>query len=73
MTEQVNTPQHYLTGSIECIDAMEEMLEPIEFAGYLRGNVFKYLWRCKYKGETIKDLEKAEWYLKKLIKVLNNG
>lgn len=72
-TEYIHTPKHYLSGSIECIDAMEEMLEPEEFAGYLRGNVFKYLWRCMYKGETIKDLEKAQWYLNKLIGTLNDG
>lgn len=72
MKEQINSPKHYLTGSIECIEAMEEMLEPEEFAGYLRGNVFKYLWRCKYKGEMQKDLEKANWYLTKLIGTLSN-
>lgn len=73
MKEQIDSPKHYLAGNIECIEAMEEMLDSAEFIGYLRGNVFKYLWRCRYKGETIKDLEKAEWYLKKLIGILNNG
>jgi hypothetical protein len=28
----------------------------------------KYLWRFDYKGEPIKDLKKAQWYLERLIK-----
>jgi hypothetical protein len=28
----------------------------------------KYLWRFDYKGEPIKDLKKAQWYLEKMIK-----
>ena len=33
---------------------------------FLRGNVIKYLWRYENKGGK-QDLEKAEWYLKRLI------
>ena len=40
--ELVNCPQHYNSGDIECIDAMEAMLSRKEFIGYLRGNSFKY-------------------------------
>ena len=36
--------------------------------GYLQGNVIKYIWRYNYKGG-LQDLQKAEWYLKKLIEV----
>ena len=38
----VNHPPHYNQGDIECIDAIEAMLSPEEFIGYLRGNSFKY-------------------------------
>jgi|TARA_R110002072_G_C7757858_1_gene518069 hypothetical protein len=39
-----------------------------EFHGYLKGACMKYMSRYKYKGNAIQDLEKAEWYLKRLIK-----
>lgn len=65
--DMVNSPSHYKTGKIECIEAMEAMLTPEEFIGYLRGNAFKYLWRYKDKNG-IEDLRKANWYLDRLIK-----
>jgi len=36
------------------------------FAGYLRGNCMKYLWRYRHKGG-VQDLKKGEFYLKALI------
>lgn len=65
--DPVASPAHYTSGGIECIDAMEAALTPEEFRGYLRGNCIKYLWRCELKGRTMEDLEKCEWYLKRLI------
>ena len=35
---------------------------------YLKGNVLKYVARYKFKGEPLEDLEKAQWYLNRLIK-----
>ena len=49
---------------------MEAMLSREEFIGYLRGNHFKYMWRMRKKENLAQDLEKAEWYLKKLKKVI---
>ena len=63
----VNRPHHYNTGSIECIEAIEESMEPDQFKGYLKGNIMKYLWRYDYKGKPVEDLRKARWYLEKLI------
>jgi hypothetical protein len=68
----VNKPKHYNQGTIECIDAIEAMLTHEEFVGYLRGNSLKYRWRFRYKNG-IEDLRKAEWYEKRLLKVLNNN
>ena len=65
----VNSPKHYNTGEIECIDSIEAMLTKEEFIGYLRGNSHKYRWRFRYKNG-IEDLKKAEWYENKLLKVL---
>ena len=63
----VNSPAHYKTGSIECIDAIEASLTKEAFRGYLKGNVEKYVWRYETKGNPKQDLEKAQWYLNKLI------
>lgn len=67
----VNNPSHYNTGAVECIDAIEESMTPEAFQGYLKGNTIKYLWRYNYKGKPLQDLQKAEWYLNRLIKTLN--
>jgi hypothetical protein len=69
--DMVNEPSHYKTGKIECIDAMEAMLTPEEFIGYLRGNAFKYLWRYQHKGKAYEDLQKAQWYLNRLVMIHN--
>jgi len=68
VSDPVNHPAHYKSGSIECLDAIEAALGE-GFAAYLQGNVFKYLWRYRLKGEPVQDLEKAEFYLKRLIAI----
>ena len=71
VNDNVNSPAHYNLNhkGIECIAAMEAMLSVEEFIGYLRGNIFKYLWRYKYKNGK-EDIDKAKWYLDKLNEVL---
>jgi hypothetical protein len=64
-TDTVHAPKHYQGD--ECILAMEKMLGHDEFRGFLRGNIFKYMWRYKDKNG-IEDLRKANWYLDRLIK-----
>ena len=66
--ENVNHPSHY-QGSIECIDGLESILTPEQFEGFLLGNALKYLWRAGKKGNKLEDYRKAEWYLRKLMKV----
>tara|TARA_R110002167_G_scaffold294322_1_gene498906 strand:- start:143 stop:442 length:300 start_codon:yes stop_codon:yes gene_type:complete len=67
-TDVVNKPQHYNTGNIECIEAIQESMSAEAYKGYLKGNCLKYLWRYDYKGKPSEDLEKAGWYLNRLIK-----
>ena len=67
--DTVASPAHYTQGGIECIDAMESAMPPDQFEGYLRGNILKYTWRYDRKNG-LQDLEKARWYLDKLIKKL---
>ena len=66
----VNKPSHYNTGSIECIEGIQASMSAEAFAGYLKGNCMKYLWRYDYKGKPVEDLQKAQWYLAELIKEL---
>ena len=61
-------PSHYKTDTIECIDAIEAATDD-GFQYYLQGNILKYIWRYRYKGGK-EDLEKAQWYLTKLIDVV---
>ena len=65
--DEVNHPDHYNTGKVECIEAIKASMSAEEFKGYLKGNTLKYLWRYNYKGKPKQDLEKAQWYLNKLI------
>ncbi len=65
MTDQIN-PDHYKQGGIECIDAIEAALTPEEFRGYCKGNIIKYTWRERMKGEAV-SLCKAQWYLRRLL------
>jgi len=65
-SDMVNNPAHYNKSGIECIDAIAAATgEGFEY--YLQGNILKYLWRYRYKNGS-EDLEKAKWYLDKLIK-----
>ena len=64
--DNVNNPSHYGQGSIEAIDYINDMLTEEEWIGYLRGNIAKYMHRFRYKNG-VEDLEKAQWYLNKLI------
>lgn len=54
--------------NIECFEAMVSMMSIDEMRGYLRGNSFKYRWRYQKKAG-VQDLEKAQWYEKKLLKL----
>lgn len=63
-------PNHY-KGEIECIDAIKSSMTTEAFNGYLKGNVLKYMWRYEKKNK-IEDLQKAQWYLNKLIDVTKN-
>jgi len=62
----VNSPPHYNSGDIECIDAIKASMSKDAFLGYCKGNVLKYMWRYEQKGY-VESLEKAQWYLKKMI------
>lgn len=66
MEDLINHPSHYTDGfgshSFECTDISQ-------YLDFCSGNAFKYLWRAGKKTgeEATKDLQKARWYLNRLI------
>ena len=74
MTDSINKPNHYTFGKFECIDVIEELSKQNNLQGaegFLYGNILKYLWRYKHKNG-IEDLQKARWYLDRLISNTEN-
>ena len=70
--DPVAKPAHYNIGTIECIEYLKDNMPKEAFIGYLEGNVKKYLHRWRYKVKPTEDLKKAQWYLDRLIKEVEN-
>lgn len=71
--EKVNHPAHYGGDTqYECIKVLKSWLSPEEYAGFLKGNVIKYLCRQGKKDESKQELKKANWYLEKLIETFED-
>lgn len=70
MNDMVNHPSHYTSGGIETIEYMEAKSTPEEFRGHLRLTAIKYLSRAGLKDDTLQDLQKARWYLDRLIQFI---
>ena len=65
--EMINHPPHYTVGKVECIDAIESATGDLTgIEAVCTANIIKYVWRWKLKNG-VEDLEKAKWYLNKLI------
>tara|TARA_B000000532_G_scaffold29_2_gene32 strand:+ start:2634 stop:2951 length:318 start_codon:yes stop_codon:yes gene_type:complete len=65
--DPVNRPSHYTGTLYETIDIIEDTLSPTEFRGYCKGSTLKYIMRAERKGHPTQDLQKAQWFLDKLI------
>lgn len=62
----VNHPAHYTADGVECIDAIAAATVGLEgIRAVCVANIIKYVWRWNRK-DCAQDLDKAEWYLKKL-------
>lgn len=62
-TDMVNYPSHYTFGTIEVIDVIDDWK-----LGFYEGQVIKYVARAKHKGDELENLKKAQWYLNRRIK-----
>lgn len=70
-SDPVNSPSHYASGDIECIDAIKASMTREAFLGYLKGNIQKYMWRYEKKVNPLEDIKKARWYMNKLVDELD--
>lgn len=63
VTDDVTHPSHYTFGKFEVTDVLLDWFpdDPLAFIAV------QYLARYRRKGQPVKDLQKAEWYLKRLI------
>lgn len=72
MSDNVNHPEHYTQGGIECIDAIKAAtVSKTGIAAVCVANIIKYVWRYESKNG-LEDLNKAKWYLDRLIAEVKN-
>ena len=64
--DDVNHPSHYTQGKIESIEFIEDQGWG---EGFCIGSALKYLTRYRHKGTPKKDLEKAIWYINRVIEM----
>jgi hypothetical protein len=69
--DSVNSPDHYNTTAMETIDVIKNSMDAVEFQGYLKGNILKYVARHMHKGMPLKDILKAQWYMGWLVEELS--
>lgn len=70
--DNVNHPEHYTQGGIECIDALVAATINLQgLEAVCTANAIKYLWRWKGKNG-VEDLKKAKWYIDRLIREAEN-
>lgn len=68
----VDRPKHYNSFKYEVIEVIKDQMSPIEFEGYLVGNIKKYMARYKLKNGK-EDIKKAQFYLNRLVKEYDEG
>ena len=69
MTDIINKPSHYHSNGIDVIGFAEAQFSKEELKGFYRINVIKYSTRYDKKGTPEDDLQKADFYLRKLIEL----
>lgn len=61
--ETVNSPNHYAPNGVDSFMHMKDQIGKVAFAGFLQGNVIKYVQRHEFKLKPLEDLCKASFYL----------
>lgn len=70
-SEQLTNPPRYATQSgKQLIELLrDDLLTKEEYIGFLKGNLYKYVFRYQSKGG-LDDLKKAQYYLEELQKIV---
>ena len=74
MNDMVNHPQHYISqNGLEVIDVIEEFTSDLKgLQAVCTANAIKYILRWPHKSNPKQDLQKAQWYISKLISTLED-
>lgn len=68
--DMVNHPPHYRKGKFETIEMLEDIAQHYPGAmAYNAACVIKYISRAPFKGNVKQDLQKAKWYLDRLVEM----
>ena len=67
MSDEINKPLHYFRGGIDVIGFAERQFSVEERRGFYRISALKYVTRFQDKGAPVKDLNKAKFFIDKLI------
>ena len=59
------------TTGVECIDYIKQVLGNEGFIAYCQGNMIKYQHRYRYKNKPVEDMQKAQYYLNKMLETMN--
>ena len=68
---EISKPKHYTHGNVECLDAIDSMLDESSRINFYRTQIVKYMWRLRDKGSPLKDAQKARFYIDRLIQKLS--
>ena len=74
MTDFIS-PNHYQRAKLETIDTILDVVRDLPGdEAVLVGNVLKYLVRYRFKegNDPIIDVQKAEWYVRRLVELLQS-
>ena len=69
MNDEINKPLHYFRGGIDVIGFAEIQFSVEERRGFYRISALKYITRFQDKGAPVKDLNKAKFFIDKLIEL----
>ena len=69
--DEITKPKHYTQGKVECLDAIDSMLEESSRIDFYRSQVVKYMWRLRDKDDPLKGAQKARFYIDRLIEKLS--
>lgn len=69
MSDEINFPAHYFRGGIDVIGFAEKQFSAEERRGFYRISALKYITRFQDKGAPVKDLNKAIFFINKLIEL----